>query len=602
MSPVRRRNLVRPALLGALAVSVAFVAPLDAWCNSHQRGERARVADVTQGDPRWSAVEQRVWEDIGSGRQVKLSGSCPDWRAADAQPGSDVDSSTYTIRGGFLRQIMTEDPYRTLIGERPIAISGARIVGDVVVDGGRSKGSVTIACSILEGQMRFVARQMDRTLKLFRVRTTKGVEFDGVTARSDVIVQRSDVESVRVTKSRINGSLSLRGTRVRSATRIAGVELGHGPLMGCAITSNNRSDQGCHGLYGRTEIISVETRRSMELDRSVFVDDVVLQAVDVGGTLLARQVEHATAFTVMGGTIAGRLEMDGGTSHGPVHIEGLRIQEGVALRKGSYPDVSILSAEITHGLDFRASKLGRLDLSATTVGGELRLGMEGGEVDWGAPRDDAHFIARNTRVSSLQDTVATWPPWLRRELDGFEYEKLGGLEDPPGDAPYLRGAEWFKQWLAGDESYSPQPYRHLSEVLRREGQTEVANAILYEAKERERTALPWHDSDRLWLEVLRFSVGYGVGLKALRALGWMAALALVGWIVGVCATRRQRLSPWTLFWYSVSYSVPGFSVVKADGEEVKVSLRARSWFYTQRLICYGFALLAAAAAVGIVQR
>lgn len=57
---------------------------------------------------------------------------------------------------------------------------------------------------------------------------------------------------------------------------------------------------------------------------------------------------------------------------------------------------------------------------------------------------------------------ATWRPWLSRELDGFEYEKLGGLEDPSNAAPYLRGADWFKQWLASDESYSPQPQDKVS--------------------------------------------------------------------------------------------------------------------------------------------
>ena len=585
-------------------VLVALAATSEAaWCDSRQRGESAQIVDGTAVpyDSRWSPVERAAWTQITVGRDVRLSGPCPDWHAEGSQPDADVDSSAYTLRGGFLRQIMTEEPYRTLTSARPIAITGARIVGNVVVDGGRSKAAVTIECSTLEGHMLFVARELDRPLKLFRVQTTEAVEFRDVVARSDLIVQRSDVESLWIIKSRVDGSLSFRGTRVRSTTRIAGAELGHGPLMGCRIISNTLSGDGCYGRYGRTEIISVATRQSMELDRSVFSDDVLLQAVDIGGTLLARQVEHAKAFTIMGGTIAGSLQLDGGTSHGLVHIEGLRVEAGLALRKGSYPDVSILATEVIRGLDFRASKLRRLDVSATIVEGELRLGMEGGEVDWGAPGDDAHFVARNTRVSSLQDTKATWPPWLNRELDGFEYEHLGGFENPSDETPYLRGAEWFKQWLNGDESYSPQPYRHLSALLRKEGQTEAANAILYEAKERERMGLPWTNTHRLWLEVLRWSVGYGVGLRALYVLGWMAMFALIGWLVGLWSTRGQHLSPCTLLWFSVSYTVPGFGVAKEDEADVKVPLGARNWFYIQRLICYVLALIAGAAAVGIVR-
>ena len=81
----------------------------------------------------------------------------------------------------------------------------------------------------------------------------------------------------------------------------------------------------------------------------------------------------------------------------------------------------------------------------------------------------------------------------------------------------------------------------------------------------------------------------------------MAAFALVGWVVTMCATRGRRASPWSLLWYSVSYTVPGFSVANDDEPDVKLSLRARSWLYAQRLICYGLALLAGAAALGIVQ-
>ena len=83
------------------------------------------------------------------------------------------------------------------------------------------------------------------------------------------------------------------------------------------------------------------------------------------------------------------------------------------------------------------------------------------------------------------------------------------------------------------------------------------------------------------LSCLRWSVGYGVGLKAMRALGWMAAFALIGWVVGLYANRRMPVSRWTLLWYSVSCTVPGFSLFRED--DVPMSLGARSWFYVQRL-------------------
>ncbi len=304
---------------------------------------------------------------------------------------------------------------------------------------------------------------------------------------------------------------------------------------------------------------------------------------------------------MVGGVIRGRFEMPRAAVKGVMHLDGIIVRGGINLHDGTYRGVSVIGAEVGRQLDIRASDLRLLDLSGTTVQGALRFGSSDREVDWGSPAEDARVIAHNTRVETLQDTEDSWPPWLRRELDGFEYDNLGGHDSESEDTAYLRGTEWFIAWLAGDETYSPQPYRHLSALLRREGQREAASAILFEAKERERTALPrgsWH---RWWLGVQRLTVGYGVGLKAFYALFWMAGFGVLGWVFACCATRKQTVSRCTLFWYSMSYTVPGFSLSNQD----KVTLPGfwfwRSWFYVQRLICYALALVAGAAAVGVVQ-
>ena len=606
---------MRQSLLGVLAVSATLLAPLDAWCDSHQRGERDRAADFMQDDLGWSAVEERVWEDISSRRKVNLSGPCPDWKAAEVQPTGDIHTSAYTIRGLFLRQILTEDRFRPTTSERPITVTGARIVGDVVIEGGQSQESVTIACSTIEGQIRIVAREMDRPLRLISVQSTGSLVLTDIHARSDVLIERSDFPTVWVIQSRIDGTLSLRGSQVRDSLIVASTIVGHGPILGCRYDPAGTPPDDCRTRYGKTDFRSVETRGLMTLDRSLFVEELGLQEVSVGGSILARNVVLAKGFELLGGTIEGRLQMDGSRASGEIYLEALTLGDSVHIRGSIFPDLSIVGVHVGRDVDFRKSKLRRVNLSGTVVHGALRLADPGQEVDWSSlaeaqsvlsdnVREDivgggAHFIARNTRVGVLQDTKEAWPAWLRRELDGFEYDKLGGLWNSSDTAPYLRGAKWFKEWLGADESYSPQPYRHLSAVLRREGQRAVATEILYEAYERERRALPLWDGNRIWLEILRYAVGYGVGLKTLRALSWMGMLALIGWVVGVHATRRRSVSSWTLLWHSVSHTVPGFAIAKRD--YVPMSLRARSWFYMQRLICYALALIAAAAATGIIQ-
>ena len=79
----------------------------------------------------------------------------------------------------------------------------------------------------------------------------------------------------------------------------------------------------------------------------------------------------------------------------------------------------------------------------------------------------------------------------------------------------------------------------------------------------------------------------------------MVGIAALGMLVGLCTSRRRPISTLALLWYSISYTVPGFVVVRKDN--IPMSLCGRSWFYFQRLFCYAIALLVAAAVVGIVQ-
>ena len=385
--------------------------------------------------------------------------------------------------------------------------------------------------------------------------------------------------------------------QVRTQLKIASTRVDGSLLMGCHVSLPERC---CCASYGETTFLGLRVSNGLDLIGSRFVDDVSFQEITLGGSILARQVQCLKGLTVWSGNIGGAFQMSGSAVQGPLVLRATTVQGGMDLRASTLHQVSIHRADINRYIDFGASKLRLLDLEGTRIQGELRMGTADTAVDWGSPGDDARFTARNTRVESLLDTTDSWPSWLSRELDGFEYDKLSGFSDS-GLSAYLRGADWFKGWLAGDESYSPQPYRHLYELLRQEGQREAANEIAYAAKERERTALPLLDGSRLWLEFLCRSIGYGIGLKPFRVIWWMLALGFLGWFVAIRAARGQAVSPWPLFWYSMSYTVPGLADVKDDHVSALVSPGARRWFCVQRLLCYALASLAGASAVGLVQ-
>ena len=587
---------MRTAFLAMFGAIAAATTPLAGWCDSQQPAEQSQsgIAGVNHDDPRWTAIERRAWAQITAGHEVRLPGTCPDWQVTDQPSGDEADFSTYTLSGRFVQQILTEPLSRAIPIDRPLVIRGARIAGDVEIESGVSPAPLIVDCSSIEGGITFEEWEFQKRVEFSRVRVMNSIQFFDVEAQSRVTIRNSDVDRVLLMRSRIDSDLSLRQTRVRTEVKLVSTSVGASLLMGCDVRSR---DSRC-ASYGGTYFLNVATRYGIDLIGSLFSDEVRFEEVYVGAGFLARDVVYMKGLSILAGVVHGQFHMPRTDVQGLLHIDGIDARRGMDLHDGTYGRVNILGSEVGRWIDLRASSLQSLDLSGTTVRGELRLASPGRPVDWGSKRTDAHFVARNTRVETLQDTEDSWPCWLKREFDGFEYDNLGGYGTDSEGTAYLRGSEWFKAWLAADETYSPQPYRHLNALLRREGQREAANSILFEAKQRERTALPWNSGHRWWLEFLRWTVGYGIGLNALRGVAWMAGFGMFGWGLAWLATRQRAVSLRTLFWYSMSHTVPGFSLSNCD--EVTLP-RWRSWFYVQRLLCYALAIVAGAAAVGFIQ-
>jgi hypothetical protein len=115
------------------------------------------------------------------------------------------------------------------------------------------------------------------------------------------------------------------------------------------------------------------------------------------------------------------------------------------MRNAHYAEkIAMIFAHVGGNLDLRGTTLFDLDLSSTSVAGELLLG---GKKDysscvWGVKDGRAdHLNLRNTRIGNLTDAIDAWPqepsptasedPPTKNgpiELDGFAFAHLGGFE------------------------------------------------------------------------------------------------------------------------------------------------------------------------------
>ena len=583
-------------LLTMLAAIVAVLVPLEGWCGiQHQVGQfKSGSITLNNTNSPKTEVEQWALEQISQGNEVRLPGMCRDWRTPDEKLSEISDPSLYTLSGKFVAGILNAQPFSEFVARPSIKIFGARIVGDIVLEGGATHVPIVIECSTVEGNITFQDWRFLEGLEISKVRVTGLLKIYDFEARSLVALTESDINRVEILRSKFSRDLSFRRSNIRRELKIVSTDVSGSLLMGCYYSD---PEHWRCATYGRTVFLNVDVLNGLDMIGSQFVDDVSFQEINFGGSVLARNVDFLKGMTVRGGEVKGEFQLFGSTVRGPIDIRGIIVQGGMNLNDGEFSDVSIIRTNIKRYITFNSSKLRLLNLEGTIVQGELNMGTQNKVIKWNNSKGDAQFIARNTRVESLHDSADSWLDFLSLELDGFEYDRLSGFTDS-GESAYLRGAQWFKDWLERDKTYSPQPYTHLNKVLRREGQKVTAAEILYTAKEIERKALASFDVNRLWLEFLRLSIGYGLGLKAFRVFVWIMLFVILGWFVAMCATRKRDVSSWTLFWYSVSYTLPGLAELKG---EVSVSQRATRWFCFQRLICSALASLAAVAAAGLVQ-
>ena len=251
----------------------------------------------------------------------------------------------------------------------------------------------------------------------------------------------------------------------------------------------------------------------------------------IGGNLLMNNHASFTdEVSLVDTNVGGNVEMDHAHFAKEVFAEGLDIHGRLLMNDSASfrAEVDLVGAKIGY-LDLGTAAATRIDLSSV-IGGELKLN----DLNWScrgcrAPHhwdlsdpawqtassgeEDAlpTLVLRNAHFETFQDSSNAWPP--RMDLEGFRYDRLGGLTGTGKDDMRQRTSREWINWLARDPIFSPQPYTQLAAVLTAAGRRDTAEAVLYAGRGREldeslaRGRFPaW-----LWLSFYSAVAGYGIG-------------------------------------------------------------------------------------------
>lgn len=527
---------------------------------------------------------------------------------------ADVDLTGADVKGRFILSGTTVAGALVMNGlkvEQSLFMRGSKerpaTFADVDLTTADVKGQLVLDGAIVAGKLAMDSLRVGQSLFM------RGNKEEPATF-TEVDLMAADVKGQLILSgAAVTGKLVMAGLRVGESLTMSGGEL---PTRLADVDLTGADVKGNLGLSG----VAVAGRLMMPVLR--VGQNLLMRGSPNRPTTIAKDVDLNQA-RVAGGvdlgfaSLGGMLTLTRVTVGADLHLDSLRC---ASKGRGVVAFMQFLNVGGTLNLEGATAWL--FDLSGAKTAGELQLRS----MVWLSPVGSSRLILHNAHASVLDEDFAKWPAHVDLELDGFTYDRVkgvGGTEEMK-----LTRREWRERriggWFDRDSTYTPQPYEQLAGVLRRAGEPAKAATVLYAGRERARRheresymaqrkgragswasgavslRLPgWYGWRHTGLTLLKWTIGYGLGLRYFRCLWWIAGLTLLGAVVLQVDAMHIHFAEGVV--YSFQRLLPPLARIE---EFPKTSLNtfSRWYFYIHQLIGYVLAGFLAAGLAGLTQK
>jgi hypothetical protein len=471
------------------------------------------------------------------------------------------------------------DMYRLEVGE-DLAMYGAAAFQDVNLVGARVGGQLAMYDATITG-----------TLNMYRLEVRRDLTMTGPKAAfKDVDLVGTKVGGgLSIADAKVDGQLAMNGVTVAGKLDMKGVEVGRHVTL-----------HGSEAPVYDVDLVGAKVGGPLNMDGGTIAGTLHMYRLEVGQDLTMSGPGTTLKDVDLGDAkVGGHLTMHGATVAGTLNMYRLAVGQSLLMDEAILKSVALSSSHIGGTLNLTGAGFTDLDLSATRIEGELVLSS--------APRpgwpEGARLSLRDTHAGVLQihwdKETNAWPDGL--QLDGFTYDRLGFGSD--ADNRLARDVDRYIGWLARDLSYSPQSYEYLATLFRAAGESSKASRIRYESRERDR-AEAWKQEDYArWfgLTLLKWGIGYGLGLRYFLALWWIVVFTLIGAIaLRVSRQGPEGLSAKAIF--SLDLLLPIVQLDAAHNQlEAALAGGVKHYFYAHKLVGWVLASFLIAALAGLTQ-
>lgn len=512
-------RLTATCLVACLAIGM----PLFALADSCARWEDS-----------WSHDERQWWtETLCVGRELSF-----------CRTGTCAPAGQSLVRAAYLETLLHENPYRDVIRQ-----VGLRITGAVV------ETRVDLSRSTVDRSLWLESCQFKDDVILSNLRADRGVSLDGSIFQGNL----------QLSGSRINGNLYLRNVAVDGAMIMFGARIADNVFVSAAKDSGNR------------------------------IVAFLAGSLRIGGDLvLSQQTNFASGprigrVLLTGARIEGRIRVSDETHIEDFRLDHARIGSGLSIEGSTVERLNLSLSEIGGDLGIwggtmgsrRTSGRSTLDLTSTSIAGALRFGDEHEHATrW---RDTPRLIHASAGQIDLNDP---WPKGV--DLAGFRFGYFHPLETRP-----------LEDWIEGSAHPVPDLYERAADLFADLGNHEAAEEMRKAALDRRFT----NSTYLYWLLSRLYKYLFDYGYNPVGAL--IAALFVVGlgWAVlsvsGEATAHRDEKGR-IGFWFSLDLFLPFVQLRKAHYEVVLMP-GVQKYFYLHKLVGYLLATLVVAAITGIIK-
>lgn len=462
-----------------------------------------------------------------------------------------------TLRANFLKTVLLNEPFRSVIPHRGIWITGAYFEDEIDLRDASIKRPLMIESSLFKSPVIISRLTTPKFVSFTRSRFDDKLIMNSVLIEDDLFMIEAEFKDVLIRGAKIGDTIDMKNSKFNGKFDMASVSAkGHFFMM--------------NAEFGEVFSVAARTGGQINMSGSRFKNALNMSSVSIGADLLLRGTQFEKPANLKFLSVGSNLDVRGATLSA-LDLTGSRIKRGLWL--GPFDNGKNVQKIQWEGYTNKNGKFQtpKLTLRDTSVG-ILRATKDA----WPGETISSNLgTLLCTEVGTLPCikkacTDKTKPSCL--ELDGFIYERLGRFSSSGKESPYDRKSKWFIEWLAKDKDYSPQPYRHLAGVLRAAGYEWRADNILYagRAREHRESDMNWHRGVFLW--VLWLVIGYGYGLRNFVALAWVLGFTIIG------MTFLRRKKDIDKFLLHVKKKITQKGIPKHI-----LFIKARSWKRTARL-------------------